>query len=97
MQVMCKTTSHAADVCCSVCGQGFALYWERHNKMERAQALSEIAKTLRSHHRDKSGESFYPRGVTIGKEEIRGGSKPWESPEVTSFRGKTGRKHTRAR
>ncbi len=66
MQVMCKTTNQAASVCCSVCGQGFALYWERHNKMERTQALSEIAKTLRSHHRDKSGPEAHPqRGFLV--------------------------------
>ena len=66
MQVMCKTTSLAADVCCSVCGQGFALYWERHNKMERAQALGEIARTLRSHHRDKLGPEAHPqRGFLV--------------------------------
>ncbi len=66
MQVMCKTTNQAANVCCTVCGQGFALYWERHNKMERAQALSEIAKTLRSHHRDKSGPEAHPqRGFLV--------------------------------
>lgn len=66
MQVLCKTTSNAADVCCSVCGQGFALYWERHTKMERAQALGEIAKTLRGHHHDKSGPEAHPqRGFLV--------------------------------
>ena len=66
MQVICKITNQAADVCCSVCGQGFALYWERHNRMERTQALSEIAKTLRSHHRDKSGPEAHPqRGFLV--------------------------------
>jgi hypothetical protein len=66
MQVLCKVTSSAADVCCSVCGQGFALYWERQNKIERAQALSEVAKTLRSHHRDKSGPEAHPqRGFLV--------------------------------
>jgi len=61
MQVLCKVTSSAANVCCSVCGQGFALYWERQNKMERTHALGEIAKTLRSHHRDKSGPEAHPQ------------------------------------
>lgn len=61
MQVLCKCSSDAANVCCSVCGQGFALYWERQTKMERAQALQEIAKALRSHHRDKSGPEAHPQ------------------------------------
>ncbi|HTX77391.1 MAG TPA: hypothetical protein VMD29_14365 [Terracidiphilus sp.] len=71
MQVLCKATSHAADVCCSVCGQGFAVYWERTTKMERVQALSEIGKTLRAHHQDKSGPEAHPqRGFLVP--ELRG-------------------------
>lgn len=66
MQVLCKTTSHAADVSCTVCGQGFALYWERHTRMERAQALHEIARTLRAHHGTKSGPEAHPqRGFLV--------------------------------
>jgi hypothetical protein len=76
MQVMCKTTSHAADVCCSVCGQGFALYWERQNKMERTQVLSQIAKTLRGHHRDKSGPEAHPQRGFLFPE--------WNSREAVS-------------
>jgi hypothetical protein len=66
MQVLCKATSNTSDVCCSVCGQGFALYWERTTKMERAQALAEIGKTLRAHHQDKSGPEAHPqRGFLV--------------------------------
>ena len=76
MQVLCKTTSHAADVSCSVCGQGFALYWERQNKMERAAALGEIAKTLRGHHRDKSGPEAHPQRGFLAPE--------WKGRETVS-------------
>ncbi len=61
MQVLCKSSSSAADVSCSVCGQGFALYWERQTRTERAIALAEIGKTLRGHHRDKSGPEAHPQ------------------------------------
>ena len=60
MQVLCKTTRDHAETCCSVCGQGFALYWERQTKSERAQALREINKTLRSHHYNQAGPEAHP-------------------------------------
>lgn len=66
MQVLCKVTSNAADVSCGVCGQGFALYWERQNRTERAQAIHEIGRTLRSHHSSKSGPEAHPqRGFLV--------------------------------
>ena len=87
MQVICKVTSSAADVCCSVCGQGFALYWERHTRTERAQALREIGKTLRSHHSSKSGPEAHPqRGFLVPEQtgpmpvsgaSVMGYAPPW--------------------
>lgn len=66
MQVLCKVTSSAADVSCSVCGQGFALYWERQNRTERANVLQEIGRTLRGHHGNKSGPEAHPqRGFLV--------------------------------
>jgi hypothetical protein len=66
MQVLCKTSSEHAETSCSVCGQGFALYWERQTKTERAQALKEIEKTLRSHHYNQSGPEAHPtRGFLV--------------------------------
>ncbi|HWG20888.1 MAG TPA: hypothetical protein VG225_10185 [Terracidiphilus sp.] len=66
MQVLCKSTSDSPEICCSVCGRGFALVWERHNKAERVQALREIARTLRSHHRQIAGPEAHPqRGFLV--------------------------------
>lgn len=50
MQVLCKGTKIEADYHCEVCGQGFALFWERATHEERAQALKEIQASMRHHH-----------------------------------------------
>jgi|CZKL01.1.fsa_nt_gi hypothetical protein len=66
MQVLCKISNEGAEVNCSVCGQGFALVWERPTKLERAKALHEIDKTLRKHHYNKPGPEAHPvRGFLV--------------------------------
>lgn len=66
MQVLCKSTNDHADTNCSVCGQGFAVYWERQTKPERTQALREIEKTLRGHHYNQAGPEAHPeRGFLV--------------------------------
>jgi hypothetical protein len=66
MQVLCKTSNQNAETFCSVCGQGFALYWERPTKAERANALREIEKTLRGHHYNQAGPAAHPnRGFLV--------------------------------
>jgi hypothetical protein len=60
MQVLCKSTSATPELCCSVCGQGFAVYWERQSKAERATALKQITRTLRSHHGRRSTADAHP-------------------------------------
>ena len=67
MQVLCKSSNQGtAGICCSVCGQGFALYWERQSKTERSIALQEIARTLRSHHTRDAGPAAHPdRGFLV--------------------------------
>ena len=66
MQVLCKSSNDAVETCCSVCGQGFVLFWERHSKLERTLALQEIAKTLRSHHSEEAGPEAHPqRGFLV--------------------------------
>jgi hypothetical protein len=66
MQVLCKSTSDFPDLCCTVCGQGFVLFLERQPKAERANALREVAKTLRAHHHSLSGPDAHPdRGFLI--------------------------------
>jgi hypothetical protein len=60
MQVLCKTSNKGADFHCTQCGQGFALYWERHSAAERADALKEIEKTLCEQHSRQSGPLAHP-------------------------------------
>ena len=66
MQVLCKSSNEQSETCCSVCGQGFVLFWERHSKAERGQALREIEKALRSHHAKIAGPEAHPtRGFLV--------------------------------
>ena len=39
MQVLCKTSNEQMETCCSVCGQGFALFWERPNRRRNGPQL----------------------------------------------------------
>ncbi len=61
MQVLCKSSNEKAETCCSVCGQSFAVYWERPTRAEKAQALREIGNALRTHHYDQAGPEAHPR------------------------------------
>ena len=66
MQVLCKSSKEQTETCCSVCGQGFVLFWERQTKMEKASALKEVEKTLRSHHNKQDGPEAHPeRGFLV--------------------------------
>jgi hypothetical protein len=66
MQVLCKSSKGAFETSCSVCGQGFVLFWERQTKMEKATALREVAKILRGHHNRKAGPEAHPdRGFLV--------------------------------
>lgn len=87
MQVLCKSTNDDADTNCSVCGQGFAVYWERQTKPERAQLMREIEKTLRGHHYNQAGPEAHPqRGFLVPEADspiassgaaIRGNAPSW--------------------
>lgn len=66
MQLLCKSIADSPEVCCPVCGQGFALFCERQSRAERAVALREIARALRSHHSRLSGPDAHPpRGFVV--------------------------------
>ena len=60
MQVLCKTSSESVETRCSVCGQGFVLYWERQTQAEQAEALREVETALRNHHRSENGAAAHP-------------------------------------
>ncbi len=66
MQVLCKSSDQDVETRCSVCGQGFVLYWERHTRTERAEALKEIQKTLQKQHSHQSDKAAHPdRGFLV--------------------------------
>jgi hypothetical protein len=71
MQVFCKSSNENAEAYCSVCGQGFSLYWERQTRTERAAALREIDKTLRQHHYDHAGREAHPERAFSVPEQSR--------------------------
>ncbi len=50
MQVLCKVSTTAGDIFCSVCGQGFLVYCERCTMEEQAEALRSVEQALRNHH-----------------------------------------------
>jgi hypothetical protein len=49
MQILCKASDTSSDVRCTVCGQGFLLYWTRSSAEDR-RAVAEIQTMLHSHH-----------------------------------------------
>lgn len=76
MQVLCKGTKVEADFHCDVCGQGFALFWERTTREERAQALQEIQETMRRHHLHSSDADAHPQSGFLVPE--------WNGPIASS-------------
>ena len=60
MQVLCKSTNGNAETHCCVCGQGFVMFWERQSRSQRSEALTEMQKTLRNHHRNQKGPEAHP-------------------------------------
>lgn len=60
MQVLCKSSDTKIEAQCSICGQGFTLYWERQTPTERAEALEAVESVLRDHHRGNQGVGAHP-------------------------------------
>jgi hypothetical protein len=66
MQVLCKSSDESVEARCSICGQGFALYWERQTAHDRESALEVVGAELRSHHSVKEGAAAHPeRGFLV--------------------------------
>jgi hypothetical protein len=66
MQVHFKSTSQNANTHCCVCGQGFALSWDRKPNSGITDVLFEIQKSLCDHHRDQKGPQAHPQnGILI--------------------------------
>jgi len=62
MQVLCKSTNGNAEMHCSVCGQGFVMFWERQSHSARIEAIKDIQLTLRHQHRAQKGPEAHPNG-----------------------------------
>ncbi|MDR3792122.1 MAG: hypothetical protein P4L03_01960 [Terracidiphilus sp.] len=61
MQVLCKSTTGNAECHCTVCGQGFVMFWERQSRSERREAMHEIQEALLRHHREHPGPHPHPQ------------------------------------
>jgi hypothetical protein len=59
MQVLLKSAESAVETRCSVCGQGFVMFWERQTSMEQSEAMRLIESTLRHHHQ-AGGDHVHP-------------------------------------
>jgi len=61
MQVLCMTSENFADVECKVCGQKYALYYERKSEAERQEAIERVHQTLVNHHVMGNEPSVHPQ------------------------------------
>src|SRR5271167_4117892 len=50
MQVLLRKSDEKHDLTCSVCGQGFRLYWERPVPAEQEAMRATVQEELRQHH-----------------------------------------------
>jgi hypothetical protein len=55
MQVLLRRSEFRQDIRCSVCDQGFRLYWELNSPGERATMRSIVLGELRDHHSREQG------------------------------------------
>lgn len=64
-EVVCKLSNEGSDVRCSVCGQGFLVYWAKFSRAEQEQSRRVIQEALRAHHEgateDVEAHAVHPR------------------------------------
>jgi hypothetical protein len=60
MQVLLTKSDERHDVTCSVCGQGFRLYWERTSIEEQAIVRIAVLDELRRHHASDATAAAHP-------------------------------------
>jgi hypothetical protein len=60
MQVLLKSTEAAAETRCTICGQGFVMFWERQTKAERTESMRAVETALRHHHHAGGGPNVHP-------------------------------------
>lgn len=90
MQVFCLATSESelSDIQCSVCGQKYALYFERKSVDERLVAVQAVKDTFERHHVDAGSAetTVHAQAFTVpawhgpahmSGAAILGGAPPW--------------------
>ncbi len=60
MQVLVRKTEGSSDVACSICGQGFRLYWERPSEEEQKVMTANVREALHRQHTDGIERSAHP-------------------------------------
>ena len=59
-EVECKLSNEGSDVRCSVCGQGFLVYWAKFSRAEQVESRRVIQEELRRHHLEEmAGEEAH--------------------------------------
>ena len=85
MPVLCKASNTANDVRCTVCGQGFLVYFMPTSPREREQRQA-IQQALRDHHMTSNHSSAHPaNGFNLPEwgtpqhstDAPRAGASPW--------------------
>jgi hypothetical protein len=61
MQVLCRISHTESDVRCTVCGQGFLVYWSRTSSTERDTTRRLVVEALARQHHSSATESVHPR------------------------------------
>jgi hypothetical protein len=87
MQVLCLATSERADITCNICGQNYALYFERQSLEERMAAMQMVREALERHHTHGAEPDVHPQKAFTVPEwhgrahmsgaAILGGAPPW--------------------
>jgi hypothetical protein len=66
LKVHFNITNQNANTHCCVCGQGFALSWDRKPNSIITDVLFEVQKSLCDHHHDHEGRQAHPQsGVVV--------------------------------
>ena len=60
MHVLVRKSDIAADCLCSICGQGFRLYWEAGSPEQQARAQIEVRDAIHSQHVHGAARSAHP-------------------------------------
>jgi hypothetical protein len=60
MQVLLRRSEERQDVKCSVCGQGFRIYWERTATAEQDAMRTIVLDELRQHHANDQTDAAHP-------------------------------------